>query len=76
MPPPPLLPAYAEFAPYNVIVVAVDEDPAIRFVGNLVASPAGSPGEIDPATIVIGEPVHVVFPPALEDIVLPRWSRP
>ena len=36
VPHPPLLPAYAEFAPYNAIIVELDEDPMIRFVGNLV----------------------------------------
>src|SRR5437868_3156373 len=36
VPHPPLLPAYSEVAPYNVIVVALDDDPPIRMVGNLV----------------------------------------
>jgi uncharacterized protein len=71
---PPLLPAYAELAPYNAIVVSLDEDPAIRFVGNLVAGDDGAVNEIDAATIVIGEPVRVVFQ-AVEDVVLPRWVR-
>ena len=71
---PPLLPAYEAMAPYNVIVVAVDEDPTIRFVGNLVETPDGSPGAIDTATIEIGAAVRVVFPPPVEDIVLPRWT--
>ena len=53
-PHPPLLPAFAELAPYNVVVVALDEDPALRLVGNLVASPDGPINEIDPATIRIG----------------------
>jgi uncharacterized OB-fold protein len=71
---PPLLPAFAEVAPYNVIAVALDEDPSIRLVGNLVTGPDGSVGEIDPTTIVIGEPVRVVFA-RIEDVALPRWSR-
>jgi uncharacterized protein len=71
---PPLLPAYAEFAPYNVITVALEEDPSIRFVGNLVATPDGSIGEIDPDTIAIGEPVEVVFT-HIDDVALPRWVR-
>jgi uncharacterized OB-fold protein len=71
---PPLLPAYAALAPYNVITVSLDEDPALRLVGNLVAGPDGSINEIDPATICIGEPVRVVFR-RVEDVVLPRWTR-
>jgi uncharacterized OB-fold protein len=71
---PPLLPAYQELAPYNVITVALDEDPALRLVGNLVARPDGPINEIDPATIRIGEPVRVVFQ-QVEDVFLPRWMR-
>jgi uncharacterized OB-fold protein len=74
VPHPPLLPAYQELAPYNVIVVALDEDPALRMVGNLVAGAEGPINEIDPATIRIGEPVRVVFQ-QVEDVVLPRWRR-
>jgi uncharacterized protein len=73
IPHPPLLPAYAEYAPYNVIVVALDEDPTIRMVGNLVASADGPINELDPADIGIGGTLQVVFPPPVEDIVFPRW---
>ncbi|MEO6469154.1 MAG: zinc ribbon domain-containing protein [Acidimicrobiia bacterium] len=74
VPHPPLLAAYAELAPYNAIVVALDQDPTIRFVGNLLAAPNGAINEIDPATIEIGEPVRVVFQ-TVEDVALPRWVR-
>jgi uncharacterized OB-fold protein len=74
VPHPPLLPAYAELAPYNAIVVVLDDDPTIRFVGNLVRSAEGAINEIDPTTIAIGEPVRVVFAP-VDDVVLPRWTR-
>jgi uncharacterized OB-fold protein len=74
VPHPPLLPAFAEYAPYNAIVVELEEDPTIRFVGNLVASADGDINEIDPATITIGEPVEVVFH-RIDDVALPRWVR-
>ena len=74
VPHPPLLPAFGEVAPYNTIVVELDEDPLIRFVGNLVASADGPINEIDPATITIGESVRVVFH-QIEDVTLPRWTR-
>ncbi len=74
VPHPPLLPAYADLAPYNAIVVALDQDPTIRFVGNLLADPHGAINEIDAATIEIGEPVRVVFQ-TVEDVALPRWAR-
>ena len=74
VPHPPLLPTYAELAPYNAIIVSLDEDPSLRFVGNLVTSADGPINEIDPNTIQIGEPVRVVFH-QLEDVHLPRWVR-
>ena len=48
---PPVLPAFEPLAPYNVVVVALDEDPTLRLVGNLLASPDGAINEIDPATM-------------------------
>jgi len=74
VPHPPLLPAFAEVAPYNAIIVALSEDPLIRFAGNLVASADGAINEIDPASITIGEAVRVVFH-QVEDVTLPRWVR-
>jgi uncharacterized OB-fold protein len=70
VPHPPLLPDFADIAPYNVIVVALDEDPTIRMVGNLVTGPDGAIDEIDPATIEIGRAVRVVFEGPLG---VPRW---
>lgn len=72
VPHPPLLPAYAELAPYNVIVVSLAEDPALRLIGNLVASADGAINEVDPAEMRIGTSVRVVFQ-KVEDIHLPRW---
>jgi len=75
VPHPPLLPAYQALAPYNVIVVALDEDPTLRVIGNLVTGPDEAINEIDPATIRIGSAVQVVFPPPVGDerVVMPRW---
>lgn len=74
VPHPPLLPAFSEVAPYNAIVVELEEDPSIRFVGNLVVRADGQINEIDPSTITIGEPVTVVFH-QIDDVTLPRWVR-
>jgi uncharacterized OB-fold protein len=73
VPHPPLSPQFAKLAPYNVILVALDEDPTIRLVGNLVAREGGAINEIDPATIEIGARVRVVFDRLSEEISLPRW---
>jgi uncharacterized OB-fold protein len=73
IPHPPLLPAYADLAPYNVVVVTLAEDPALRMVGNLIAAPDAPINSIDPETIEIGTPVTVAFSDAGDGIHLPRW---
>ncbi|MET9865761.1 OB-fold domain-containing protein [Streptomyces sp. NPDC006386] len=67
---PPLLPAYAALAPYNVVVVELDEAPRIRLVGNLVAEPGAAIGSLPADRLRIGARVRVVF-----DDGLPRWVR-
>ncbi len=68
VPHPPLLPGYAELAPYNVVVVELEEAPRIRLVGNVVAH-AGAPlNSVDPARLRIGAPVRAVFSGGL-----PQW---
>lgn len=73
VPHPPLLPQFGEIAPYNVILVALDEDPMIRLVGNLVARAGGPINEVDPSAIEIGSAVRVVFERIDDTISLPRW---
>jgi uncharacterized OB-fold protein len=73
VPHPPLLPFYAALAPYNVIAVALEEDPTIRLVGNLVPRPGAGPNAIDPASIRIGAAVRVVFEAVDDELTLPRW---
>jgi uncharacterized OB-fold protein len=72
---PPVLPAYDELAPYNVIVVELAEDPHLRMVGNLVADEAAAINSVDPETIEVGAPVRVVFQPLTDEVSLPRWVR-
>ncbi|MDT0464289.1 Zn-ribbon domain-containing OB-fold protein [Streptomyces gibsoniae] len=69
VPHPPLLPAYAAQAPYNVIVVELAEAPRIRLVGNLVAGPDAPLDSIPPGRIRIGSRVQVAFGAD----GLPRW---
>lgn len=75
----PLLPAYEPFAPFAVITVSLVEDPALRLVGNLVTAPGGPINEVDPHSVVIGEPVRVVFAPRQHpngfEVFLPEWVR-
>jgi hypothetical protein len=70
---PPLLPAFAALAPYNVIVVALDEDPRVRMVGNLLAREGAALGELPAPALRIGAPLRVVFERVSDEIALPRW---
>ncbi len=69
VPHPPLLPEYAELAPYNVIVVELAEAPRIRLVGNLVTGPDAALNSLSPDRIRIGARVQVVF----SSTGLPQW---
>lgn len=70
VPHPPLLPDYAEQAPYNVVVVALAEAPRIRLVGNVVAGPGAALNSVPPELIRIGARVRAVF----DGTGLPRWT--
>lgn len=70
---PPLLPAYGEQAPYAVVVVELDEDPALRMVGNLCTAPGDRLDAIDPHRVGIGDAVAVVFDPLDDEVAVPRW---
>lgn len=71
-PHPPLLPAYAAQAPYNVILVELADAPHIRLAGNLVASPDAPLNSVDPARLRIGARVQVVFTET-GGMTVPRW---
>ncbi|ANS65947.1 hypothetical protein SLINC_3723 [Streptomyces lincolnensis] len=69
VPHPPLLPEYAEQAPYNVVVVELAEAPRIRLVGNLVGEAGARLDSLPVERIRIGAAVRVVFGPD----GLPQW---
>ena len=79
IPHPPLLQPYSDLAPYNVVVVTLDEDPTLRMVGNLLPGPDGQLNDVDPHSIRIGEPVEVTFKwfqrADGSDEALPMWVR-
>lgn len=70
VPHPPLLPEYAAQAPYNVVVVELEEAPRIRLVGNLVSEAGAALNSLDPHRIRIGARVHAVFADGLVQWVL------
>ncbi|MFE7834665.1 Zn-ribbon domain-containing OB-fold protein [Streptomyces sp. NPDC057474] len=69
LPHPPLLPDYAEQAPYNVVLVELTDAPCIRLVGNLVTEPGARLDSVPVGRLRIGARVQVVFTAA----GLPQW---
>ena len=75
VPHPPLLPQFAELAPYNVILVSLEEDPTIRLIGNLVNRAGDKINAVDPSSVEVGQRVQVVFEKVNDEIHMPRWLR-
>jgi uncharacterized OB-fold protein len=71
-PHPPLLPAYAEQAPYNAVVVELAEAPKIRLVGNVVSEPGARLDSVDASRLRIGARVQVAFA-EVEGMTVPQW---
>ncbi|MFD8013901.1 Zn-ribbon domain-containing OB-fold protein [Streptomyces sp. NPDC058955] len=72
LPHPPLLPDYAEQAPYNAVLVELADAPRIRLAGNVVTAPDAPLNSLDPARLRIGAPVRVAFT-EIDGIAVPRW---
>lgn len=72
-PHPPLILNFTKLAPYNAIVVTLEEDPSIRLIGNLVPAAGAQINEIAYEDIVIGTPVQAIFESINDEITLPRW---
>ena len=66
----PVNKALAQHVPYAVVLVALDELPHIRVVGNVL--------DVAPGEVRIGMAVHAVFPERLADdgevVRLPQWT--
>jgi len=73
VPHPPLLAPFSDLAPYLVVAVALDEDPSVRLIGNLVAGVGGPINQLTTGDVRIGARVHAVFERIDETVVLPRW---
>ncbi|WP_338897643.1 OB-fold domain-containing protein [Streptomyces sp. TG1A-60] len=69
LPHPPLLPDYAEQAPYPVVLVELADAPRIRLVGNLVSEAGARLDSVRPDRVRIGARVRVVFTAT----GLPQW---
>lgn len=71
----PLMLEFTVLAPYNAIVVALEEDPSIRLIGNLVPEVGAPINTISFEDIEIGTAVQAVFEHINSEISLPRWVQ-
>lgn len=71
---PPVLPAFAPFAPYPVAVVELDEQPGLRMVGNLVFEAGDAINSVPPEHIRIGLPVQAVIRDLGGGVHWPAWQ--
>ena len=66
----PVNKALAQHVPYAVVLVALDELPHIRVVGNVL--------DVAPGEVRIGMTVHAVFPERIADdgevVRMPQWT--
>lgn len=70
---PPTLPAFAAFAPYPVVVVALDDEPHLRMVGNIAVAANAPIDSVPLDQIHIGLPLRVAFRQLNAQIWMPCW---
>lgn len=60
------LPAFADLAPYAVVVAELEREPVLRLLGRLVP-------DADPAALRIGMALRVEFERVSDAVALPLW---
>lgn len=70
---PPVLPAFAPYAPYPVVVVELEEQQGLRMVGNLLFAPGDAINVVPVEKIRIGLPVMAVSRDIGEGVHWPAW---
>jgi len=79
-PHPPLVEPFASLAPYNIVVVSLEDDPRVRMVGNLVAEAGGGINALSWERLRPGLLLEVEFQPVTQNTGsadetwwFPRW---
>ena len=74
-PHPPLMLDFTDRAPYTSIIVALDVDPRIRLVGNLLKGEGGEINDYKYEELEIGIPVRTIFKKITDNVTLPLWVK-
>jgi uncharacterized OB-fold protein len=70
---PPVLPAFAPYAPYPVVLVELEEAVGLRLVGQVVCAPAAPINALRAQQLAIGAPVAASIEPLADNVYWPRW---
>ena len=71
---PPVLPAFAPYAPYPVAIAELDEAPGLRMTGALVKNPGDPINHIDPARLSVGMPLTACVITLADGVRWPAWK--
>lgn len=71
---PPVLPAFAPYAPYPVAIAELDEAPGLRMTGALVENPGDPINHIDPARLSVGMPLTACVITLADGVRWPAWK--
>ncbi len=71
---PPVLPAFAPYAPYPVAIAELDEAPGLRMTGALVENPGDPINHIDPARLSVGMPLTACVITLADGVRWPVWK--
>ncbi len=70
---PPVLPAFAKYAPFPAVLVELAEGGHLRMFGNVILKPGDAINAVNPDRLYIGQPVRAHFEKLTDDVTLPRW---
>lgn len=70
---PPVLPAFAKYAPFPAVLVELAEGKHLRMFGNVIVKPGDAINAVNPDRLYIGQPVQVHFERLTDDVTVPRW---
>lgn len=70
---PPVLPAFAPYAPYPVVLVELEEAVGLRLVGQVVRAPGAPLNALPAQALAIGAPVTASIEMLADQVYWPRW---
>jgi hypothetical protein len=70
---PPVLPAFAPYAPYCVVVVELEESKGLRFTGNVLRTATDQINAVTVQELSVDMPVKALVRRLANDVYWPHW---